>query len=57
MAKSKKQSFRDWYEESDDTYDYEERKHRKLPSKKLSKQEKLKLERRNRSRDKRNFPL
>lgn len=60
MAKSKKnRSFREWYEGAE--YDYYnddlDQKKTKLPSKKLSKQEQTKLERRKRSKDKRNFDI
>ena len=62
MAKSKKnRSFREWYEDDQfDYYDDDENldmRKQKNHSKTLSKQEQVKLERRKKGRDKRNFNL
>ena len=61
MAKSKKnRSFREWYEDNEySTYDddYRDKRKPKNGSKNLSRQEQLKLERRNRSKDKRKFDV
>ena len=60
MAKSKKsRSFREWYEDSEYDEDYRpmEKRKQKQPAKNLSKQDKVKLERRSKSRDKRKFEL
>jgi len=62
MAKSKKnRSFREWYENAEyddyDDNDYQDKRKPKNGSKNLSKQEKVKLERRSKSRDKRKFDI